>query len=122
MTADEATARLRDQPLGAEIAYVPAKIGKAPGFVVNQDPRRGGLSANDDVQLWVSKAQYGQLANLVGSSVVDVNRELKRLRLRAKAVTAPGRAGIVLRQYPRPGVAVRPGLTVRLVVGDGSGR
>ena len=122
MTADEAVARLGEQPLGAEIAYVPAKVGKVPGFVVNQDPRRGGLSANDSVQLWVSKAQHGQLANLVGSSVEDVNRELTRLQLRVKAVTAPGRAGVVLRQYPRPGIAVRPGLTVRLVVGDGSGR
>jgi penicillin-binding protein 1A len=121
MTVDEAVAQLGAQPLGAEIAYVPAKIGKVPGLVVNQDPRRGGLSAGDTVQLWVSKAQHGQLANLVGSSVDDVNRELKRLRLRVKAVTAPGRAGIVLRQQPRPGVAVRPGLTVRLVVGDGSG-
>ena len=122
MTADEAVAQLAAQPLGAEIAYVPAKVGKVPGIVVNQDPRRGGLSANDSVQLWVSKAQHGQLANLVGSSVEDVNRELTRLHLRVKAVSAPGRAGIVLRQYPRPGIAVRPGLTVRLVVGDGSGR
>jgi penicillin-binding protein 1A len=121
MTADEAVAQLGAQPLGAEIAYVPAKIGKVPGLVVNQDPRRGGLSANDTVQLWVSKAQHGQLANLVGSSVKDVNRELKRLKLRVRAVSAPGRAGIVLRQQPRPGIAVRPGLTVRLVVGDGSG-
>jgi hypothetical protein len=121
MTADEAVAQLGAQPLGAEIAYVPAKIGKVPGLVVNQDPRRGGLSANDTVQLWVSKAQHGQLANLVGSSVEDVNRELKRLKLRVRAVSAPGRAGIVLRQQPRPGIAVRPGLTVRLVVGDGSG-
>jgi hypothetical protein len=121
MSADEAVAQLGAQPLGAEIAYVPAKPGKTPGLVVNQDPRRGGLSANDSVQLWVSKAQYGQLPNFVGSSVEDVNRELKRLRLRVQAATAQGPVGTVLRQWPRPGVAVRPGLTVRLVVGDGSG-
>ncbi|MGH3078780.1 MAG: PBP1A family penicillin-binding protein [Gaiellaceae bacterium] len=121
MSADEAVAQLGGQPLGAEIAYVPAKPGKTPGLVVNQDPRRGGLSANDSVQLWVSKAQYGQLPNFVGSSVEDVNRELKRLRLRVQAATAQGPVGTVVRQRPRPGVAVQPGLTVRLVVGDGSG-
>jgi penicillin-binding protein 1A len=121
MSADEAVAQLAAQPLGADIAYVPAKAGQAPGLVVNQDPRRGGLSANDSVQLWVSKAQYGQLPNFVGSSVADVNGELKRLRLRVQAVSARGPSGMVLRQRPRAGVAVKPGLTVRLVVGDGSG-
>jgi penicillin-binding protein 1A len=122
MTAEEAVARLGDQPLEAEIAYVPAKPRTIPGLVVNQDPRRGGLSAHDTVQLWVSKAQHGQLPNFVGSSVADVNRELRRLRLRARAAAGPGLAGTVVRQRPRPGVAVKPGLTVRLVVGDGSGR
>ena len=121
MTAEEAVARLGDQPLEAEIAYVPAKPRSLPGLVVNQDPRRGGLSAHDTVQLWVSKAQHGQLPNFVGSSVADVNRELRRLRLRARAAAGPGQAGTVVRQRPRPGVAVKPGLTVRLVVGDGSG-
>ena len=32
----------------------------------------------------------------------------------------PGRAGTVLRQTPAPGVAISPGLRVKLVVGDGS--
>jgi len=122
MTAEEAFARLGAQPLEAEVAYVPAKPGTLPGIVVNQDPRRGGLSAHDSVQLWVSKAQHGQLPNFVGSSVRDVNRELRRLKLRAQASTGPGQTGTVVRQRPKPGVAVRPGLTVRLVVGDGSGR
>ena len=121
MSADEAVAQLGAQPLGAEIAYVPAKPGKTPGLVVNQEPRRGGLSANDSVQLWVSKAQYGQLPNFVGSSVEDVNRELRRLKLRAQAATAKGPSGRSSASARGPGVAVKPGLTVRLVVGDGSG-
>ncbi len=121
MSAEEAVAQLAAQPLDADIAYVPAKVGQAPGLVVNQDPRRGGLSANDSVQLWVSKAQYGQLPNFIGSSVADVNRELRRLKLRVQAVGARGPSGTILRQRPRAGVAVKPGLTVRLVVGDGSG-
>jgi penicillin-binding protein 1A len=120
MTVEEAVAELGAQPLGADIAYVPAKPGTLPGLVVNQDPRRGGLSAGDDVQLWVSKAQHGQLPNFVGSGVEDVSRELERLKLRVRATSAPGAAGTVVSQRPRPGVAVKPGQTVRLVVGDGS--
>ena len=68
----------------------------------------------------VAKAQYGLLPNFVGSSLADAQREAKRLEVRLRARTAPGRAGTVLRQVPEPGVAVAPGLRVRLVVGDGS--
>jgi beta-lactam-binding protein with PASTA domain len=60
------------------------------------------------------------LPNLVGSGIEDVGRELKRLRLKVRAETAPGRRGVILEQRPKPGVAVAPGLTVRVVVGDGS--
>jgi hypothetical protein len=120
MTADAAVARLEAQPLGAELVYKPAKPGKLPGIVVDQDPRGGGLSANDTVLVVVSKARYGLLPNFVGSSLEDVNRELERLELRATALTAPGARGTVLRQSPRPGVAVAPGFKVRLVVGEGS--
>ena len=120
MTADTAIARLADQPLGAGIAYVPAKPGKLPGIVVKQDPEDGGLSAHDDVQLWVSKARYGQIPNFVGSSLQDVGRELKRLKLRYEATATSGPAGVVMRQSPRAGVAAGPRIKVRLVVGDGS--
>jgi penicillin-binding protein 1A len=120
MTADTAVARLADQPLGASIAYVPAKAGRLPGVVVKQDPREGGLSANDEVQLWVSKARYGLLPNFVGSSLKDVGQALKRLELRYEVSTAPGPVGVVLEQSPRAGLAAAPKLRVRLVVGDGS--
>jgi hypothetical protein len=121
MTADSAVARLADQPLGAELVGKPAKAGRRPGMVVNQIPRRGGLSANDTVTLVVTKARHGLVPNFVGSSLQDVGRELKRLKLRPRIVTAPGRpAGTVLRQSPEPGVAAAPGLTVSLVVADGS--
>ncbi|MBM2823012.1 MAG: penicillin-binding protein, family [Thermoleophilia bacterium] len=120
LTAEGATARLADQPLQANVAYAPAKPGKLPGIVVSQDPRAGGLSAHDTVTIWVSKARHGLLPNFVGSSLEDVQREVERLKLRARVVTAPGHMGAVLRQTPRPGVAVAPGLRVKLVVGDGS--
>ena len=120
MTAEGATARLADQPLEANIVYRPAKPGKSPGLVVDQHPRRGGLSAHDSVLVVVSKARYGLLPNFVGSSLIDVQREAARRKLRAHVVTAHGRAGTVLRQAPKPGVAVAPGLRVTIVVGDGS--
>ena len=120
LTAQTALARLADQPLGAEIAYVPAKAGRLPGVVVRQKPQEGGLSANDDVLLWVSRARHGRMPNFLGSALEDVGPELERLKLRPEITAVRGKAGIVVRQTPRPGVAVAPGLAVRLVVGDGS--
>ncbi|MDH4102710.1 MAG: PBP1A family penicillin-binding protein [Thermoleophilia bacterium] len=120
LTADGAAARLADQPLNANVAYAPAKPGRFPGVVVSQAPRSGGLSAHDTVTIWVSKARHGLLPNFVGSSLEDAQRETARLKLRTRVVTAPGHTGAVLRQTPRAGVAVEPGLGVKLVVGDGS--
>ena len=119
MTEDAAVARLAAQPLGAELVYKPAKAGRTPGSVVDQMPRSGGLSAGDDVTLVISKASHGLLPNFVGSSLETVGRELKRLKLRWRVVTAPGHRGAVLRQRPAAGVASAPGLRVTLVVGDG---
>ncbi|CAN5258373.1 penicillin-binding protein 1A [soil metagenome] len=119
MSAATAVARLAGQPLAAKLIYKPAKAGKTPGIVVDQVPRKGGLSANDEVTLIVSKARYGLLPNLVGSSLADVTRELRRLKLAFQVTLAPGQTGTVLEQRPRAGVAAAPTLVVRLVVGDG---
>jgi penicillin-binding protein 1A len=120
MTKAGAEATLAAQPLEANVAYAPARPGKLPGLVVSQEPRTGGLSANDSVTIWVSKAEHGLLPNFVGSSVRDVREEAKRLKIRLRAKTVPGRAGTVVRQAPEPGVAVAPGMRVTVVVGDGS--
>jgi penicillin-binding protein 1A len=119
MTEPAAVARLEYQPLGAQIVYKPAKAGKAPGIVLDQIPRSGGLSAHDDVILVVSKARHGILPNFVGSSITAVQNELARLKLRVRTIDGQGPAGTVLQQTPAAGVAVAPGLTVTLVVGDG---
>ncbi len=120
MTEAGAEATLGANRLGAKVVYRPAKAGALPGLVVDQDPRRGGLSANDEVTLAVSKAQHGLLPNFVGSSLADAQHEAKRLKVRLRARTGHGHMGTVLRQVPDPGVAVAPGMRVRLVVGDGS--
>jgi len=87
---------------------------------VNQDPRTGGLSAHDSVRLFVTTAKHGLVPNFVGSSLGAASREVHRLRLDPRAVSAPGPRGIVLRQSLDAGVAAAPGLRIRLVVGDGS--
>ncbi len=124
MSAEGAADRLAAQPLETEFVYKPARPGRLPGIVVGQIPRSGGLSAHDVVKVVVSKARHGLLPNFVGSSLEDAKRESERLRLRVRVrvVSAPGPAGTILSQSPRPGVAVAPGLRVKLVVGDGSRR
>jgi beta-lactam-binding protein with PASTA domain len=120
MTADDAAARLADQPLGAAYVYKPAQAGRPTGVVVDQIPRHGGLSAHDDVTLVVSKSVDGLVPNFVGSTLKDARPELKRLGLHVKRTTGAGSRGVILRQSPRPGVAAAKGLLVTLVVGDGS--
>jgi len=120
MTAGGAADRLAAQPLGANVVYKPAKPGTVPGLVVDQFPRRGGLSAHDVVTIVVSKARDGVLPNFVGSSLDAASTVAHRMQLRLTATTGRGRSGIVLRQSPKPGVAAAPGLAVTLVVGDGS--
>ena len=120
LSEPEAVAFLEEKPLGAKVAYRPAKPGKLPGRVVDQEPRSGGLSAGDEVFLVVSKARYGIVPNFVGSSLEGAKQELKRLRLEPRVVLTPGAPGTILRQSPRPGVASAPGMKVMLVVGDGS--
>jgi penicillin-binding protein 1A len=119
-TEEAAVARLAAQPLAADFIYVPAKPGRRPAIVTNQDPKAGGLSAGDTVRLTVTKARHGLIPNFVGSTLVDVSREVKRMRLRPRIVPAPGPEGMVLRQTPKPGVTAAPGLRITLVVGDGS--
>ena len=120
MTEAGAEATLAAQPLGAKVVYRPARAGALPGLVVDQDPRRGGLSAHDEVTVVVTKARFGMLPNFVGSSIADAQREATRLTIRLHAKTAPGHTGVIIRQAPAPGVAIAPGMRVRLVVGDGS--
>jgi membrane peptidoglycan carboxypeptidase len=120
MTEEAAIARLAAQPLDAELVPVPAQPGRPPSIVLNQEPKGGGLSANDTVRLWVSTAQHGLLPNFVGSSLADAGREVRRLELRPRVVSAPGPTGVVLQQRPRPGLTAAPRMRIRLVVGDGS--
>ena len=120
-SAESAKVALESVPLTPDFVYVPAKPRSRPGHVVKQDPRGGYLSANGTVRLFVTLARDGLVPNLVGSSLPDARQLTKKLRLAVRVrYTGGGPSGTVLRQSLEPGVAVRPGLPITLLVGDGS--
>ena len=116
-SAESATARLALQPLGVQLVYAPAKAGTRPGVVVRQYPPNGGLSAHDSVILVISKARYGLVPDLVGSSLAAAREQIQKLRLKAEVVYRKGAVGNVLHQSLQPGIAAAPGLPIRIVVG-----
>ncbi len=116
-SAEAATARLAQQPLGAKIVYAAAAARSHPGVVIRQFPASGGLSAHDTVTLVVTKAQYGLIPDLVGSALAEAAPQLRKLKLNVRVRYAKGPSGTILRQSIQPGVAAWPGLTLRLVVG-----
>ena len=115
---ETARARLSEQQLGVSLIRVPATRKTRPGAIVEQKPPGGFLSAGDTVRLWVATAQHGTLPNLVGSSYADVANHLRGRQLKLRVRTADGPPGTVLQQWPRAGIAIQPGQTVLVVVGE----
>ena len=115
---ESARARLSEQQLGISLIRVPATRKTRPGTVVEQKPPGGFLSAGDTVRLSVATAQHGTLPNLIGSSYADVADALREKQLKVRVQTEKGRPGTVLRQWPRAGIAIEPGQTVVVVVGE----
>jgi membrane peptidoglycan carboxypeptidase len=115
---DEARARLAAQPLRSTVVYKPARPGQRPGIVVRQFPRRGTLSAYDEVTLVVTKPLHGVVPKVVGLRLERALRRLERKNLRAD-VPERGEDDMsrrIVRQVPASGVAAAPGMTVRLVL------
>ena len=114
----DALRTLTAQPLTASYVYKPAKPGQRLGFVVAQFPRKGTLSSYDRVMLVVPHAVHGVVPKVVG---LDLRRARKRLRTVKASGTVVrvinGKAGRVLAQKPRAGVAAAPHMTVRLTLG-----
>ena len=113
---ESARSRLAASSLNVSVVYAPAPAKGRPGLVVDQFPRAGYLSANDSVRLVVTKARYGLIPNLVGSSVKDARAQLRKLKLKTTIEWGDGPPGTILEQSPQPGVAAEPGLAIRLVV------
>jgi membrane peptidoglycan carboxypeptidase len=112
------------QPLRAQIVYKPAAPLQRTGVVIDQIPRKGTLSSYDKVTLVLAKPLHGVVPGVVGKPLPEAQSVLRRMKLASKVVkTKPGgRAGDVVFQAPRGGVAAAPGMLVRLVVSRGGKR
>jgi penicillin-binding protein 1A len=119
-SVDSARVALESVPLTPDVIYVPARARTRPGQVVKQQPRGGFLSANGSVRIWVSAAQNGLVPNLVGSSLPDARARSRKLKLALRVRYGNGPSGTVLEQSLEPGIAVRPGLPLTLLVGRDS--
>ncbi|HEX5246962.1 MAG TPA: PBP1A family penicillin-binding protein [Gaiellaceae bacterium] len=112
-TVDSARTRLASQPLTAQLVYKPASAGQRIGVVLRQFPDGGTLSSFDKVTLVLAKPLHGLVPKTVGLTLRAARIRLTKLKL-VPQVT--GKAGRVVAQVPRAGVAAAPGMKVRLVV------
>ena len=123
-----ARVRLEAQPLTPQLVYKPATPGQRVDTVLRQFPRAGSLSSFDRVTLVLAKPLHGVVPRIVGLSLPAARTKLAQLQLlpavRFSPVVRIGttpkqtrvKAGHVVSQLPRPGVAAAPGMKVRLVV------
>jgi len=120
MKLDKAEQRLALQPLNAEVLYKRAKPLQRPNVVIDQIPRKGALSSYDSVIVVLAKPLNGLVPDVVGLTLLQARAKLKSLGLRLGAGGfMQGSPGQVVAQRPRAGGAVKPGMTVNLVVGRG---
>jgi penicillin-binding protein 1A len=110
---ESARTRLASQPLSAQLVYKPASAGQRVGVVLRQFPDGGTLSSFDKVTLVLAKPLHGLVPKTIGLTLRAARTRLAKLKL-VPQVT--GRAGRVVAQQPRAGVAAAPGMKVRLVV------
>ena len=121
MTEPVAVALLAAEQLDAAVAYVPAKPGRLPGLVVNQDPRsrralRARLGAplrHRSQQRPACRTSSGRASGPRAARCAAFGSIPGRSRHRGRRASCSGRV-------PQAGVAAAPGLRIRLVVGDGS--
>jgi penicillin-binding protein 1A len=116
-TLGDAKYRLAQQPLTPRVVYKPARRGQRLDVVLGQIPRKGTLSAHDDVLLILARPRFGVVPSVVGMRVDRAVQKLERLKLQPAVVG--GADGRVIRQVPRGPVAAAPGLPIRLVVARG---
>ncbi|MDX6473895.1 MAG: penicillin-binding protein [Gaiellaceae bacterium] len=120
LSVSSARARLAAQPLTAQLIYKPAVPGQRVGLVLRQFPKTGSLSSYDKVTLVLAKPLHGLVPSTVGMSLRAARATLFQRKLLPTvsfaAAKSKGKAGVVLSQSPRGGVAAAPGMKVRLVV------
>jgi penicillin-binding protein 1A len=119
-TLAAAERRLALQPLTPVLVYKPARVGQPVNVVLDQYPKRGRLSSYEDVRLVLAKPLNGVVPEVLGLTLRQARIRLRRIGLTPLVVGfRDGRAGRVVEQTPRGGVAAKPGLAVRLVVARG---
>jgi beta-lactam-binding protein with PASTA domain len=86
--------------------------------VIGQIPETGRrLSAYDEVKLVLPKATHGVVPRVLGLELERAKRKLQRRKLSYEITEVDeGPAGRVIFQVPKPGVAARPGMLVKLAV------
>ena len=119
MTVRQARARLISQPLTpGEYIFKPAKARQRLDVVIGQIPPSGRLSAYDEVKLVLPKPTHGVVPRVLGLEFEVAKVKLQRRNLSYEITEVDeGPAGHVLFQVPKPGVAARPGMLVKLAVG-----
>jgi penicillin-binding protein 1A len=120
---DEATTRLRAQPLTPKLIYKPAAPRQRLNVVLGQFPQRGTLSSYEEVKLVLAKPLHGVVPRLVGLNPSEAGERLTKVRLRARwrgdDVAANSYRARIVSQSPPGGVAAAPGMIVTLVVRRG---
>jgi hypothetical protein len=117
MPITQARARLISQPLTPRYIFKPAQAGQRVDVVLGQIPQKGRRSAYDEVKLILAKPLHGVVPRVIGLHVDLAQAKLERRKLRYEVTEVEeGRAGQVIFQVPKPGVAARPGMLVKLAV------
>ncbi len=115
-TLAKARERLALQPLKASIVYKPARPRQRVDVVIDQWPRRGRASSYDTITLVFAKPLHGIVPKVVG---LPLERATRQLRAAGLAVAAPygfAANAVVVKQFPRPGVAAGKRMRVKLLL------
>jgi penicillin-binding protein 1A len=118
MRVGKARARLISQPLTPRYIFKPALAKQRLDVVIGQIPAKGHrLSAYDEVKLVLPKPTHGVVPKLVGLKWETAKVKLERRKLQYDITEVDkGQSGRVVFQVPKPGVAARPGMLVKVAV------
>jgi len=118
MRVGKARERLISQPLTPRYIFKPAQARQRLDVVIGQIPAKGRLSAYDEVKLVLAKPTHGVVPKLVGLKwdTAKVKLERRKLQYDVTEVDKGGQPGRVVFQVPKPGVAARPGMLVKVAV------
>ena len=115
---------LAAQPLRYDLIYRPAKPGERLDVVLGQMPRRGTLSAYDNVTLILAKPRFGIVPNVVGMSESEARSTLTRAGFNVarnveKEYSDSVQKGRISSQSIGAGARVSKGSIITLKVSDG---